>query len=672
MACSVMWFKRIRTWRFVLKQPAGTQAAGLYSEYIMTSVKTSFALSKTAAALCTIFLPAFVDAQTTAPAPDGAAQAVASAPAVLVTATRQVQAASDVLADHVIISADDIAKSGASTIVDLLQQQRGIEVARNGGSGTLASVFIRGGANVQNVVLVDGVRIGSSTTGGVNWSTIPLSQIDHIEIVYGPLSSLYGADALGGVVQVFTKKGGQTLSGQVGVGVGSFGLRKVDVGLAGPLSETLRFSLRAGHEKANGFNATKPDNFSFNPDKDGHQQDNLSADLVWQASRGVELGANVLYNRLKSQFDAGSFFDDHGRQRLQTEAVYGKFQLTDQWSSRLQVAQSLDKGFSDGFYGSSIDDPFAFHDVSRFKTKQDIVSWQNDVRLGTDSLQVFAESREEKVTTSTEGLDGKRITNSLAASYVLKQDAHLLSASARYDHSTQYGGKTTGSVAYGYRLSSSLRVNASVGSSFRAPTFNELYFPGFGIASNQPERGRNVEAGIYFDDGALQWSAVAFHNKVKDLIVSTDVCPIEQDTHPFGCAYNVNQATLQGVTLGAAYQWQHWKLRASLDLQNPVDDTTDKRLVRRARQHGSVALEYGLAQYHVGVETVFSGKRFDDAANLSQLGGYGLVNWYAQIGITPSLSFTARWNNVFNRDYELARTYATAKSNVFAGLNYTY
>lgn len=637
----------------------------------MISAKTSFALSTIAAALCSISFSSTAFSQS-----HGSDKADQSTPAVIVTASRQAQAASDVLADHVLISVDEIAKSGAATIVDLLQQQRGVEVARNGGAGTLASVFIRGGANVQNVVLLDGVRIGSSTTGGVNWSTIPLSQIDHIEIVYGPLSSLYGADALGGVVQVFTKKGTQTLSGQASVGLGSFGLRKVDAGIAGPLSDALRFSLHAGHEKANGFNATKPDNFSFNPDKDGYQQDNVSGDLVWQASRGVELGASVFYNRLKSQFDAGSFFDDHGEQRLQTEAVYGKFQLTEQWSSRLQYAQSLDKGFSDGFYGSAIDDPFAFHDISSFKTQQDIVSWQNDVRFGTDSLQVFAESRDEKVQTSTEGLSGKRITNSLAASYVLKQDAHLLSASARYDHSTQYGGKTTGSLAYGYRLSDVLRVNASVGSSFRAPTFNELYFPGFGIASNQPERGKNAEAGVYFDDGRLQLNAVVFHNKVKDLIISTDVCPIEQDTHPFGCAYNVNQATLQGVTLAAAYQLEHWKLRASFDLQNPKDDTTDTRLVRRAKQHGSVAAEYSLEhashQYHVGIETVFSGKRFDDAANQNRLAGYALVNWYAQIGLTPSLSLTARWNNVFNRDYELAKTYATAKSNVFAGLNYAF
>lgn len=633
----------------------------------MISAKTSFALSTIAAALCSISFSSTAFSQS-----HGSDKADQSAPAVIVTASRQAQAASDVLADHVLISADEIAKSGAATIVDLLQQQRGVEVARNGGAGTLASVFIRGGANVQNVVLLDGVRIGSSTTGGVNWSTIPLSQIDHIEIVYGPLSSLYGADALGGVVQVFTKKGTQTLSGQAGVGLGSFGLRKVDAGITGPLSDALRFSLHAGHEKANGFNATKPDNFSFNPDKDGYQQDNVSGDLVWQASRGVELGASVFYNRLKSQFDAGSFFDDHGEQRLQTEAVYGKFQLTEQWSSRLQYAQSVDKGFSDGFYGSGIDDPFAFHDISSFKTQQDIVSWQNDVRLGADSLQVFAESRDEKVQTSTEGLSGKRITNSLAASYVLKQDAHLLSASARYDHSTQYGGKTTGSLAYGYRLSDVLRVNASVGSSFRAPTFNELYFPGFGIASNQPERGKNAEAGVYFDDGRLQLNAVVFHNKVKDLIVSTDVCPIEQDTHPFGCAYNVNQATLQGVTLAAAYQLERWKLRASFDLQNPKDDTTDTRLVRRAKQHGSVAAEYALEQYHFGIETVFSGKRFDDAANQNRLAGYALVNWYAQIGLTPSLSLTARWNNVFNRDYELAKTYVTAKSNVFAGLNYAF
>ncbi|MFZ6773272.1 TonB-dependent receptor domain-containing protein [Undibacterium sp. SXout7W] len=605
-------------------------------------------------AIATVFPAYSVQAQSVS---------VAAASSVIVTAGRQAQAAKDVLADNVVITAEEIALSGAVSIVDLLQQQRGIEISRTGGPGNASSVFMRGGSNAQNVVLVDGVRIGSSTTGGATWSSIPLSQIDHIEIVYGPLSSLYGADAVGGVIQVFTKKGEGPIAPTVSAGFGTNNTRKLQAGVSGSVANNISFALSAGHDESDGFSATKPaaGPYSYNADKDGYTLDSVSGRLNWELSKGFDLGVHFLQSRLNAQFDSGPGYDDRNIQKLETVAVYGKARINDIWTTSLQVSQSSDKTKTDASYGKS-----------NIETRQQAVTLQNDIRIGKDVLQLIAETRQEKVDTTTLALNGIRNTDSLAASYVFKQEAHLASASVRYDRSSVYGSNTTGSIAYGYRLNDALRVNASYGNSFRAPSFNELYYPGYGIDSNKPEKAKNAEIGLYFEQGDTELSAVYYQNKATDLLVTANVCPVQQSTHPYGCAYNVNKATMSGLTLGGAYHLGNFMLRGSLDLQDPKDDTTGLRLARRSKQHGTLAAEYALAKTKIGVETIFSGERFDDVANKKRLGGYNLLNLYASHEISHNLSVLARWNNVLDKDYELAKNYATPGSTLFVGLNYGF
>lgn len=616
----------------------------------MTSAFKPLALSL---ALAAAFPTSIVLAQTAT---------VGAAASVMITAGRQTQAAKDVLADNVVISAEDIAKSGAASVVDLLQQQRGIEISRNGGPGTTSSVFMRGGSNAQNVVLIDGVRIGSSTTGGASWSAIPLSQIDHIEVVYGPLSSLYGADAMGGVIQIFTKKGAGSITPTLSAGMGSYGARKLQAGLIGSIAENLNLSLNAGHEENSGFSATKPaaGPYSYNIDKDGYAMDSFNGRLVWEVSKGFELGASVLHSRNNAQFDSGPTQDDRNITTLENIAVFGRGKFSDYWTASLQFAKAEDKGYTDASYGKS-----------QIDTRQESVSFQNDIRIGKDVLQLIAETRDENVDTTTLALNRKRTTNSFAASYVFKQDAHLASASIRNDRSSQYGSNTTGSVAYGYRFSDALRINASYGTSFRAPTFNELYYQGYGVATNKPEKAKNAEIGVYFEQGDTQLSAVYYQNKATDLLVSAGSkdCPAG---YSFGCARNVNKATLSGLSIGGTTRFADLTVRGSIDIQDPKDDTANKRLARRAKQHGTLAAEYSFANAKLGVEAIYSGDRYDDAANTKVLGSYNLLNLYATYEVAKNTTVLARWNNALNKDYELARNYATAGSNVFVGVNYGF
>ena len=591
-----------------------------------------------------------------------AQQTEGALPAVQVTANRTTQAVRDVLTDNVVITAEQIAASGQTSLVDLLQQQRGLEVSRNGGPGTAASVFLRGASNVQNVVLVDGVRVGSSTLGGATWSALPLSQIDRIEIVYGPLSTMYGADAVGGVVQIFTKRGESAPSLTVGAGLGSYGTRSLEAGLSGATGgeHALRYSVNVARERADGFSATRPQSFSFNPDKDGYTRESASGQLGMDLAKGHEIGLTFLHSRLESEYDAGpSDVNDRSISHVGAYSVYSRNRLLPNWTSLLRFSSGLDKARDLSSYG-----------IDTAKTRQDALTWQNDITIGSDLAQVLLERRIEQVDSSSFDA-ASRATNAIAASYQMRRGAHLASASLRNDDSSQYGSKTTGNLGYGYRITDALRVNASAGTSFRAPSYNELYFPGYGVPANRPERGRNVEAGVYYEKGGDRFSAVFYRNRVTDLIAYAAECPVSPGSYPFGCAYNVNQALLTGVTLGASTRFGPYTLRGSLDFQNPRDETSDLLLPRRARRHGTVALEYAAGALSGGVETRFASRRYDDSANSTALGGYALLNLYASYQLGRDWSVYGRWNNILDKKYELASGYATAGSNVFVGVRYT-
>jgi len=578
---------------------------------------------------------------------------------VVVTAARAAQPIADALADVTVIGADEILRSGVQSLAELLQRQPGVEIVQNGGPGSVAGALLRGANRGQTLVLIDGLRAGSSSAGSTTLEAIPLDQIDRIEILRGPASSLYGADAIGGVIQVFTKRPqGTALTPNFSAGYGTYNTGTVSAGLAGT-SGPVRYALQVGGRTSDGFNAiVNPDNYSFNPDRDGLSTANLSANLVWTWASGQELSLQYFGNRLNSQFDGGApYFDDRTITTVQTWSASSRNRVNDVWTSLLTAGQGSDNSESQTSYGNSM-----------FKTTQRQYFWQNDFTLPMGALGVIFERREEHLATDADFATTQRDTNSATGVYQLRVDAFSLQANLRRDDSNQYGGKTTGGLALGYKLSPAWRMTAGYSTGFKAPSFNDLYYPGYSNPGLVPETSRNVEVGIYWMGaaGEVRWEAraIGYRNEVSQLIV------FECDAS-FNCApQNVDRATLEGATLGLDLNWRDTRVTASLDLQNPTDDATGKLLSRRARTHGAVQAQQQAGPVQLGLEFVASSLRYDDAADTVKMGGYGIVNLTAEWAFAKGFTLLLRGNNVLNKNYQLAADFATGGSTVYASLRW--
>jgi vitamin B12 transporter len=571
-----------------------------------------------------------------------------------VTATRALQPTADLLADVTVIGRDEIARSPAQSLAELLQRQPGAEIVQNGGPGSVSGVFLRGANTTQTLVLVDGIRLTSSTTGATALEAIPLDQIERIEVLRGPASSLYGADAIGGVIQVFTRRGtGDDLSGNFAAGYGTYSTRTVTGGVSGSVGP-LRLSVQGGGAKSVGFNAiVNPANFSYNDDLDGYSNANVSvyATLPW--ADGQQLTAQYLHNRLNNQFDGGPGFDDRTITTIDTWQVASRNQLAPFWVSLLSAGEGVDDSVSETGFGNF-----------PFKTKQLQYLWQNDFTLPLGLLTAGLERREERVTTTDDFAVTSRNTNSVFGIYRLQYGGSSLQANVRRDDSSQYGGKTTGAIAYGYQFAPSFRMTAGYSTGFRPPTFNDLYFPDFSNPSLQPESSRNVEVGAYLygstSEGTWEFRAIGYRNRVSQQIV------LDSNFIP----QNIQRALLEGVTLGVNAQYGNTTITASLDLGSPEDSVTGKLLPRRAREHGALTLLQTIGPVRVGAEVIASSFRYDDAANTRRLAGYGILNLTVEWDVAKGWTLFVRGNNVFDQDYQLAADFSTGGATVFGGIRW--
>jgi vitamin B12 transporter len=593
----------------------------------------------------------------------------------VVTATRTAQALSDLVADVSIVDRATIERSGATGVADVLARLPGIEINRNGGVGGTTSVFSRGGNSQHTAVYLDGVRLDTqSGSGGAAWESIPLAQIDRIEVLRGPAAAVYGSDAINGVIQLFTRKGQGPAAPYVGMAAGSHGLRKLDAGISGAVGAdgAFDYSLGLARETSDGFDAqpqrlripgdfssTPPGDGLRNPDLDGYRSTSANARVGFQVNRAHRLEATLLASELKSQYDdfshdPASPVDDLAHTKLRSAGLNWHAQWSDAYSTRLSVTDSYN------WYETT---PSSYLTTTNLRG----YLFQNELRFGPHLVTAALERREDELENSAVGPNRSRTQNAVALGYGLVQGSHTVQLNVRHDDDSGFGGKSTGSAAYGFAVTPKLRLTASAGTAFRAPTLYQR-FSEFGVSSLQPETSRNLEAGLRYTDGANNLGLVAYRNKVRNLITFVDgpgAC-----VSSFGCYDSVARAEYKGITVSGSYVLSSMKLGASLDLQNPRDLDSGKQLARRSKQHATLTADTRAGSWLLGAEAQFSGKRFDDEANTRVLSGYSLLNLSASTPIAKDWTLLARVDNLADKQYELARTFATAGRSFYAGVKW--
>jgi len=559
---------------------------------------------------------------------------------VFVTATRTPIPKKNVIADTTTINEEEIERAGSSSLTDLLQRQPGIEIYNSGGQGKVSSLHIRGSESDHVVVLVDGLRVNQVTSGLTAFENIPLSQIEKIEIVRGASSSLYGAGAIGGVIQIFTKKGVSGFKPYAAIGYGRYDTKTAQAGIRAG-NDSTNYAINISSLSTDGFSAYKTNNPIFN-DRDGYNNLSLSGSINHKFNQDNSIGINFIKssgnNKYDNRYDDPNFIDRKNKMDTQVIGINFDNKITTDWRSDLKIGQSIYK-YND--FNGAIWTPN--------NSRQNQISWLNNINLSLGSLQLMYDFNRETINKSLEYDKSERDNSGYMIGYLLNKDNHNFQANYRFDDNSAYGKFNTGNIGYSYKLNNEWAAAGSIGTAFRAPNFMDLYYPGYSNPNLKPEESKNIEASLRYQKDIDKFSATVFQNKI-DNFIQLDSNWIPQNTE---------KAKFEGITFNGSTFIDHFQLFGNATFQSVENDVTHEKLTRRAKRYGSLGLNYYFDQWNIGTEINASGSKTDacDPYEFScpiKISGYAFVNLVADYRVKNDMKLNLRINNLLNKEYALA------------------
>ncbi len=569
---------------------------------------------------------------------------------VVVTATRTESPVDKVLASVDIISGAELRRQPAADLGDLLRMRAGVEVARLGGPGQQTSLFLRGTDSNHVLVLVDGVRINPGTIGSAAIQNIAPELIERVEIVKGPRSTLYGSDALGGVINVITRH--RTENGaSVQAGVGSYDSRSasIDAGIGGARGDA---SLGASWVDSKGF-----------PTRSGDATDRGYENLSLTAAArtdlgGVELGMRAWHAEGTSEYS--DFFVTPVDQDFENSAfaLSAAFAPSDSWHSKITAAHMLDRLEQN-------------QSPDFLRTRRWQLDWQNDI-AASDNHAVTAGVIWQDEDADAESFGLPYLADIVTTQFYLQDQmsfgrAQVLLAGGYTDHET-FGAHGTWNAEFGFELGESTMLTLAAGRAYRAPDATDLY--GFGgNAALDPESSQSYEASLRHDTGGGHHFALTlFRNEIDDLIefVVTDFETFEGENR------NLERARIDGLEASWRYDGQHWAARATATLQDPRDLVTDERLLRRARENFTLAASRRFGANEIAVDLLYAGDREDFGFPQVYMPAYWLANLSASFAINERWTLLARMENLLDEDYELARGFNTMGRSLFVAARHEF
>ncbi|WP_285424323.1 TonB-dependent receptor domain-containing protein [Pseudomonas sp. efr-133-TYG-103a] len=579
-------------------------------------------------------------------------------PDVLISANRQVEQRDASTAANTVFTRQDIERLQPTDLTDLLNRVPGVQIAPSGGRGSLPGIYIRGTKAAQSLVLVDGQRIANATSADSALQYLSVDQIERVEVLRGSRSVVYGADAIGGVIQIFTRRGAeQGLQARVHSGFGNRDSWQHSLGLSGG-DERTHFNLSTSLDETAGINRTGP-SFASDADHDAYRNTAYSLNLSHWLSDDVEVGVNALDNRGKTEFDNpfGLFdpvtFNTVGQQQysdfeLSSLGTYIDARINERWKTRLEIGHSENR---EKTFDKLSDDRYVFN------TYRDSINWQNDLTLDArNSLMLGADAYEDRVNSSTAFDEDSRWNRAAFVQHRYKGDGFSTELGLRHDQNQQFGSQNTWSGTLTLALNDTNDLLVSYSEGFRAPTFNDLYYPDFSNPNLKPEHSKSYE---------LQWrSRLSDTSKLEASLYRTDLqdaIALDSDFRP----QNIASARINGFEAALEQQLFGWTGKLGASIIDPRDRDTGRTLNRRARRTLNLDLDRQFDRLGVGASWQAVSSSFNDEANTQAIGGYTLFGLRSSWKASDEVKLEFKLDNAFDKRY--SRTLYS-----FDGGNYGY
>jgi vitamin B12 transporter len=560
---------------------------------------------------------------------------------ISIYANRTATPVQDVLASLTVLHRDDIVARQAADLPALLAQLPGINLSRDGGRGQSSGVYVRGGNTGHTLVLVDGVRTGSATLGYKSLAMLPLELIERIEIVRGPRAAWYGSDALAGVIAITTRRSDAV---ELNANVGSFGQVGADVNVSSQIDQ-LRVRASVGASQADGFNV-RPD---LDADADGYRQKFIKLNADYQTDIGL-WSARADINSGFYQFDSAWSSEDEADTLTRAFALAWQHQ-SGLWQHQAQLSRNLDREVT---FGPDSRSPFV--------TERDEFSYQAATDI-TDNLNVLAgvnwyQEQVDKSATPYE--QTSRINKALFSGVYYQLEALKLEAALRRDLINDYGGQNTWQLAAGYQLNDAWLVRASRGSAFKAPSFNELYYPGYANPELKPQESVSDEIALRYQAAAFQAELAWFDRDITNLIQGVKR------------AENVRLASIQGVEFSVRQQWQQFHSNLSYTWLETENLSTGLKLERRPEHTLNWRGSYDSDNWSLYISSDYQSETYQGAfASVANLGGFTLWGVGGSYQLSSQLTVRAKLDNLFDKQYQSSAGYNTAGAAFGISVSYT-
>ena len=581
-------------------------------------------------------------------------------PNVVVTATRTEMPNDQLSTATSVYTRKDIERLQVQSLPDLLKGTSGVDIVQSGGYGKVSSIYMRGNNSTSVLVLIDGIKVGSATTGTSPIEFIPIDSIERVEIIKGPQSSLYGSEAMGGVIQIITRKGAETEKPSISLeaGGGSYNTYKT----AGTVSGKWKgnwYTIGSSGFGSEGINAQQPAYGVNQPDRDGYNNAAVNTRVGHHFDNNGEIEASFMRNQGTALYDGNPNKTNFIEQVVGTSA---SMNILSNWRSTLRLGQSQDD-----------QDQFATNGAfsSKFNTSRLNSSWLNQLTI-TENHQLTSgiDYRLDEINSTTSYKEKSRYDGGVFTELHSKLwNDHLINASVRYDNNQQFGDYVTGSAGWRYNWNHGVSLLSNFGNSFRAPTFNELYYPDTtysgvvyqgGNPNLKAEESKSVEVGVLGDHGWGNWGIRAYHTNVDNLISNWPPA-------------NVNKAEIDGIETELGTQLLGWRGKLTMNLLNPINVETHARLLGRSKEMLSFDLSRTFGKFDVGTYVLAQGERdytnYNDYS-IKTIAGFVTVDLRSAYHLNKNWMLSGKLSNLLDENYQTVYTYNTMGRNFFLSIHY--